>query len=121
MANKFVAWSKSTGGLVNRIKELEPQIKVMIEIGKGLALIYGAALVGAMGRYATAQVVMIRNTMKQITYMKALDLAAGSLRKGMALLGGPLGLVTLAASALMVVWYKCERNNAPSARFSGRN
>ena len=67
VANKFVEWSKSTGGLVNRIKELEPQIKIMIEIGKGLALVYGATLVAAMGRYATAQVVMIRNTMKQIT------------------------------------------------------
>ena len=114
VANKFVSWAESTGGLVNKIKEFEPQIKVLLEIGKALAIVYGSALVGAMGRYAVAQALMIKNTIKQITYMKALDVAATGLKRGLSLLGGPLGLVTLAATSLMAFGKSAEEALPPS-------
>ena len=114
VANKFVSWAESTGGLVNKIKEFEPQIKVLLEIGKALAIVYGSALVGAMGRYAVAQALMIKNTIKQITYMKALDVASTGLKRGLSLLGGPLGLVTLAATSLMAFGKSAEEALPPS-------
>ena len=114
VANKFVSWAESTGGLVNKIKEFEPQIKVLLEIGKALAIVYGSALVGAMGRYAVAQALMIKNTIKQITYIKALDVAATGLKRGLSLLGGPLGLVTLAATSLMAFGKSAEEALPPS-------
>ena len=114
VANKFVSWAESTGGLVNKIKEFEPQIKILLEIGKALAIVYGSALVGAMGRYAVAQTLMIKNTIKQITYMKALDAAATGLKRGLSLLGGPLGLVTLAATSLMAFGKSAEEALPPS-------
>ena len=100
VADKFTDWVKSTGGLVNKIKDLQPVIDNLIVAGKALAVVFGARLVAAFGRYAIAQTVMIRNSIRQITFLKGLDFAAKGLSRSLALLGGPLGIITIAATAL---------------------
>ena len=121
VADAFTNWVKESGGLRNKLEELKPVFNTIINLGKIMVAIYGAQLVAALSRYAVAtgsaifatSVFEKKMVIAQVA-AKGMRAATVALSRAMAFLGGPIGLITLAASALYMFASSSSKTVGPA-------
>lgn len=115
VANAFTDWVKESGGLRNKLEELKPVFNALVNIGKVMVSIYGAQLVSSMVSFSSSTAKAVITTTALERRLVVASIAANTMKKAvvglnraMTFLGGPVGLITLAASALFMFGSKSK-------------